>query len=126
MTLWIAHLDSHCFAPTISDCSELRIERRAETMDDKRERIAEVFVFAPSEAVPSHDNAAAEDRLLRIERRDRLALVCGEDARQQSASLLVEIFRNLTPIERVDACDSSFERNRACAGFRGYLNFICE
>ena len=76
VALWIAYLDSHCFVPTISDWSELRIERRAETMNDRQERIAEVFVFAPSEAVPSHDNAAAEDRLLRIERRDRLALVC--------------------------------------------------
>src|ERR1700738_5185309 len=85
-------------------------------MNDRQERIAEVFVFAPSEAVPSHDNAAAEDRLLRIEKRDRLALVCGEDVRQQGASLLVEVFPNLTPIERVDACDSSFERNRAWAG----------
>ena len=76
--------------------------------------------------MPSHDNAAAEDRLLRIERRDRFALVCGEDARQQSASLLVEVFPNLIPIELVDACDSSFERNRAYAGFPSYLNLICE
>ena len=81
--LWISHLDSHCLVPAIRDWSELRIERRAETMNDRQERIAEVFVFAPSEAVPSHDNAAAEDRLLQIERRDRLALVCGEDAQQQ-------------------------------------------
>ena len=112
-------LTKSAWLPAIRGWSELRIDRRAETMNDRQERIAEVFVFAPSEAVPSHHNAAAEDRLLRIERRDRLALVCGEDARQQGASLLVEVFPNLTPIERVDACDSSFERNRVCAGSLG-------
>jgi hypothetical protein len=33
---WIAHLDSHCLVPAIRDRSELRIERRAETMNDGR------------------------------------------------------------------------------------------
>jgi pentatricopeptide repeat protein len=75
VALWVALLDTHCFVPAIRDWSEPRIERGAKAMNDRRERIAEVFVFAPSEAVSSHDDAAAEDRFLRIERRNRLALV---------------------------------------------------
>ena len=46
VALWIAYLDSHCFVPTISDWSELRIERRAKTTNDRQERIAEVLFAA--------------------------------------------------------------------------------
>src|SRR5262249_25490008 len=65
--------------------------------------IGEVFVFALSEAVPRHDDAAAEATVIAIERRDRAALRRRQYLLQDGATLLVEIVGHAPPIDRVDA-----------------------
>jgi hypothetical protein len=107
MALRITHLDLHCFVPAVRNGGETRIQGGAKTLNDRRERIAEVLVFAPSETMPSHDDTAAKDRLLRVEGRDGSAFFCGQDATDQRTSLFLEVFADLTPIERIDPCDGS-------------------
>ena len=45
---------------------ERRIERRAQRRDELGQRIGEVFVLAAPEAVPGHDDAAAEQRVVAV------------------------------------------------------------
>jgi hypothetical protein len=77
VSLRVAYLDLHCLVPAIGHGGEMGIERGAKTLNDRRERIAEILVFTPAKAVPSHDDTAAKDGLLRVERGDCFALFWG-------------------------------------------------
>jgi hypothetical protein len=59
--------DAHRLIPAVGDCGQRRIERLAQRCHRIRQRIGEVLVFSAPEAVPRHDDAAAEGRILGVE-----------------------------------------------------------
>jgi hypothetical protein len=56
----VTHIDPHRCIPPVGDRRQPRIQRGPQIGDDIRQRIREVFVLAASEAVPRHDDVAAE------------------------------------------------------------------
>jgi len=67
MRVRVAHVDPHRFVPTIGDGCEPWIKRRTEPGDEFRQRVAEVLVLAPPEAMPCHDHMTSEMALLVVE-----------------------------------------------------------
>src|SRR5260221_8540578 len=63
----ISHVDLHLGVPAVGDGYQLRVEIFPELLNDARKGIVEVLVFTLSEAVPAHDDAAAENGFLGIE-----------------------------------------------------------
>ncbi len=63
------------------------------------QRIGEILVLAAAEAVPRHDHPAAERRVVRIERGERLAFVRRQQRTNHGAAMGVEITRDQTPVE---------------------------
>jgi hypothetical protein len=89
MPIWIANLDTHSKIPAVGDRRQLWIERRPQAPNKAGERIAEVLVLSPAEAVSSHDDAAAEDAVVGIKPGDRLALLERQEIRKHRASLSI-------------------------------------
>jgi hypothetical protein len=56
----VADVDLHGRVPAIHDGREPRVERCTETLNQVGQWVAEVLVLAATEAVLTHDNAAAE------------------------------------------------------------------
>src|SRR6266567_2088013 len=66
MLAGIADLKTHGRVPTIGDGRKPWIKGRPKSGNNIRQRIAEVFVFTASKAVPRHNDAAAEKNVLLI------------------------------------------------------------
>ena len=109
----IADVDAHRLVPAIGDAGKLRIQRRAQLRDQVRQRIGKILVLAAAKAVASHDDAAAEARVIGIERGQRARIRCGvSNSFDHRAALRVEI--------GADACAQSIAATRvAMAGLRG-------
>ena len=86
VVLRIATRDAHRLVPAIGDLGEPRIERGAQLRDQIGQRIGEIFVFAAAEAVPRHDDAAAEQLVLRIAPGERRAFLRGQQRTGQRRS----------------------------------------
>src|SRR6266704_4898115 len=117
MVVRIANPDSHRGIPAVRDRRKLSVKRFTKALDEAGERVVEVFILAASEAVPSHDDAAAEYGLLRIQSGESPAFVGRENALKQSATLLVQILPDLLPIECVDTGDRLISEDGAMTLF---------
>ena len=51
---------AHALVPAVGDRRQVGIGGRPQRLDQGRQRVAEVLVLAPTEAVPGHDDVAAE------------------------------------------------------------------
>ena len=58
---------AHPLMPAVGDRRQVRVGRVRSDLDERRQRIAEVFVLAPAEAVARHHHAAAEALVLLVE-----------------------------------------------------------
>src|SRR5580704_14849341 len=97
----------------------MRIQRRAQFGNQRRQRIFEIAVFALAESVPCHVDMAAEMFFARVKRGDVVALVRRQQFWQDSAAETVEIVADRAPIVRVDApVDGYF-----VSGFQGGAGF---
>ena len=67
----IAHGDPHRLVPAVGNLRERRVERGSQGGDDLGQRVGEILVLAAAEAVPRHDDAAAEGRLGAVEVAER-------------------------------------------------------
>lgn len=92
---WIAHVDPHRLIPCVRQRSEPAIKFRAHLLDDVRQWVIEIFIFAAAEAIPCHDHAAPEGLVVRIEVRKRPALLWSENAREYGIALFIEVFDDL-------------------------------
>ncbi|MGY4290995.1 hypothetical protein ACVWXO_010261 [Bradyrhizobium sp. LM2.7] len=99
----IADVDPHRLIPAIGDALQVGIKRRPQLRDEIGERIGTVFVFAAAKTVAAHDDAAAEVRVVRIERSDGAAFIRREQAFQDCAALGVEFAGDLGPRKPVNA-----------------------
>src|SRR6266702_462543 len=116
MSFGIANVDTHRGVPAIRNRRQPWIESSAKPLNDLGQRIAEVLVLAPAEAVPPHDDTAAKQAVLRIETSERLALLCREDAFEQRAPLRIELLRDSLPVESTYALDRLLCRD--CVAYR--------
>ena len=98
MIAGIALVEAHALVPAIGDAGKARIERGAQVSDQVGQGISEVAVFALAEAVPRHDDMAAEVALVRIERGDGAALLGADEPRQDSAAETVELAGERRPV----------------------------
>src|ERR1700677_1790291 len=78
---------AHPLMPAVGDRREARIERAPEVLDQRRQRIGEIAIFALSKAVPRHDHVAAEALTVVVEAGDVVALLAAEQAGQNRPSL---------------------------------------
>ena len=96
-----AHVLAHPFMPLVGDRHEVGIGGSPQRLDQRRQRVAEILVLAPTEAVPSHDDLAAEALLLMVEARDGVRFGVGQELRHDSPTLGVEIGVDLRPVDGV-------------------------
>ena len=92
----IAHVDLHRLVPAVGDLGKRRIERGAQRCHDVGQRIGEVLVLAAPEAVPAHDDAAAEDAVGSVARGERGAVVGRKLAADDRAAVRVEFLAELS------------------------------
>src|SRR5215469_18625344 len=52
--------EAKLLGPTVGDRCEARIEAAAQAVDERRQRVSEIFVFSLAETVPCHHHSAAE------------------------------------------------------------------
>ena len=81
----------------------MRIEPLPESLDHRRQRVAQVFVFAAAEIVPRHDNARAERGLIVVKRRQVATLLRRQQPGQHRIAVLVERRRAASPVRAIDA-----------------------
>ena len=81
---------------------QMPVERRAQLCDQIWQRIGKIFVLAATKAVAAHDDAAAEVRIVGVERGDGAALLGREQAFEDGAAMGVEFGGDLGPVEGVD------------------------
>src|SRR5580698_561146 len=62
----IAHVDVHRRIPAVRHRRETRIQRSTKLLNYLWQRIAEILVLAASEAMSSHNNAAAKEAVVEI------------------------------------------------------------
>src|SRR5262249_59191756 len=77
-------------------------ELGAKRLDDRRQRRGEIFVLAHAEPVALHLDAAAEPRIISIERRKARTLVGRQQRWQRREPLRVERAADRRPVERRD------------------------
>jgi AcrB/AcrD/AcrF family len=113
----ITLVDPEQLVPGIGDRRQRPVEGRAQGRDQFRQRIGEVLVFALSKAVPRHDHAAAERRVLRISLNERSALFRREQRPGGGATTGGKVIADARPVEPPDARRKRIGqcRRRACA-----------
>src|SRR4029079_5116513 len=97
MLIGEARLQAHRFVPLIGDRGEVRIDRVPQLRHDRREWVFEILVLALAKAVPRHDDATAEGRLISVEWRAPRALIRPEQLFDHRPALSVEISHNPRP-----------------------------
>src|SRR3984893_4805254 len=103
MPIGILNLDSHATVPFVCDAGKTRIERRAETTQDIRKRVLEVFVLPLSESVARHMDVAAELTFLGVERRDLPTLVRRQELSNDGAAVATQFAAEILPVISRDA-----------------------
>ncbi len=76
--------------PVIGDGRERRIEHRSKRFHDVRQRIGEIPVLSLPEAVPGHDDTAAEAAFAVIELRQRRAAARTQEPRKGRVASLTD------------------------------------
>jgi hypothetical protein len=98
--------DAEPLGPGVGDRGEAGVGGGAQVGNEGRQRIREVAVLAAPEAVPGHDDAAAEPVRRVIEGRRRCALARRQQARQVGVARLVEGCLDGRPVHvRKAVCD---------------------
>src|SRR5688500_6244308 len=92
-------IDAQRRVPAIGHRRERWIERGAQRGDRLGQRIAEILVLAAPETVARHDYAAAKARLVRIQRSQGVAFLCGQQLFDDRAALGVQLASDLRPID---------------------------
>src|ERR1700723_3554058 len=103
MLVGISNLDSHAAVPFVCDARKTRVERRAETTQDIRKRVLEVFVLPLSESVARHMDVAAEPTFLGIQRRDLPTLVGRQELSNDGAAEAAQFVGETIPVVSGDA-----------------------
>ena len=91
---------AQAFMPAVGDRREPWIERRAELLDQRRQRIAEIAILALTKAMPRHDDVASEFFTVVVEDGDAVALLATQQAGQHRPPLRVEVGRRGRPVDR--------------------------
>ncbi len=103
----------HPFVPAIGDRCEPRIEHPAQRLDQRRQRIGEIAIFAAPEAVPRHNHMAAKLRVLGIKCRSAVAIGGVQQPRQHRPSVAIKRRGDRVSIRHVDMrADACFHRLR--------------
>jgi hypothetical protein len=76
--------------------------RIAQRADQRRERVAEILVFAATESVPAHHDPRPECRIVAVQFSQRLAFLRRQELRDRRMTGCVEIAGDPAP---VDGCD---------------------
>src|SRR5689334_20537095 len=89
------HRVAHTLVPLVGNGYQVAIGGSPQRLDQRWQRVAEVLVLAPTEAVPTHDDVAAEALLLMVKTRDGVRLGVRQEIRHDGPTLGVEIGMDL-------------------------------
>jgi hypothetical protein len=84
--------------PGVRDPRELRIQRRAQPLHARGQRVREIAVLAAAEAVRVHRDRLAERVVARVDRRELRALARTEQVRDARVAPAVEIVGDALPV----------------------------
>ena len=87
----IARFDTHRSIPSVRNRYKARVECGTKFANDLWQWVVEIFVFAAAKAMPRHNNATAEDLILRIQVCDCAAFPRNENAFENGATVTVEL-----------------------------------
>src|SRR3954471_24200446 len=95
------HLVAHTLVPLVGNGYQVAIGGSPQRLDQRWQRVAQVLVLAPTEAVPAHDDLAAEALLLMVKTRDGVRLGVGQEFRHNGPTLCIEIGMGLRPVHGI-------------------------
>ena len=99
MRIGEVHRDLHAFIPRIRNRHEVWVKRRTQHLREIGKWLRKVTIFALAEAMPAHDDPAAEAlALIRVHHRHRAALACRQYIRQDGPTLRIELDDSRLPI----------------------------
>ena len=98
----VADGDAHGGVPTVGDRGERGIETAAKRHDQVRQRVGEILVLAPAEAVFRHHDTRAEEGVVLVQRRETAAGLSGQELRRDCAAERAEFGLKRRPVQRVD------------------------
>jgi len=99
----VEHWDRmHRLVPAVGGATQPPVQDRPQLRDQIGQGIGEIFVFTAAEAVAAHHDAAAEMRVIGIERGERATFVRAEQSLHDRAALRVKFAFDLRPVDRVD------------------------
>src|SRR3954451_14722350 len=98
MLCWEARGKIHGLVPSIRDWREARVEVATKCLDQTRQRVREILVFAATKSMSRHDDPAAEVTVVGIERDHLLALTTRQEFRHSRKPVLFEPSRHRLPI----------------------------
>jgi hypothetical protein len=101
--LRVADLDPHRLIPAVGVLRQRRVQCGPQSVDDGRQRISKVLVFAASVAVARHDDPAAKDPRRVVGGRELAALLGRDQRTDHGAAVAVEIGGDDLPVEECDA-----------------------
>jgi hypothetical protein len=110
-----ANVATHRRVPPVGDRRKMRIQGCAQVGNDVRQRITEIFIFSAAEAMPLHDDPAAENVLRRIQLSQRVAFRRRQQTLDQRVALLIEVFGDLPPIDPRQPLRNGGRFNHHCA-----------
>jgi hypothetical protein len=111
MRLWIGDLDSHQAVPAIGNLCQSRIDGCSNLGNELGQWIVEVLIFASSETMSRHDDAASKEAVVWVERGQSLALIHRQDTLEDRVAVVVKLPRDPFPVERLNTAESGGRRN---------------
>ena len=94
-----AHLEAEPLVPAVGDRREMRVERGAQLLHQRRQRIGEIPILAAAEAVACHHHAAAKRLIAIVECAHRRAFLPAEQGRQARKAARVERGVHARPVD---------------------------
>src|SRR5215470_16378463 len=102
---------AHGAIPAIRDRNQSRIDSRAETLNQSRQRIIEVFIFSAPESMSCHHDPAPEPIVSHIKAGNSLAFARKKKTADNGTALLVEILLHTFPVDGSHAIRNALHRS---------------
>src|SRR5687768_15209186 len=103
---WKTNVDPHCLIPTIRGRNKMRIDRRSQSSNQIRQRIAEVAILSTSETMAFHHHVTAKDISLLVKTPDLIAFIRGQNTLNNRKAFRIKIPVDLLPGHCLDSYHS--------------------
>src|SRR5262249_53367649 len=94
-----ADFDAHRLVPAVGDFGQRRIKGLPQLLDDRRQGISEIAIFASAVTVTRHHNSAPEERIVLVRGHEFFAFLGTKNRTDYQASIAVQFDVKCVPIQ---------------------------